>query len=603
MTAVEGSLSSPRKAKSDENETGNSYSEGSSVWLNAHYNPVASIYTFTSCTALADLNADGEHKLIVADLGTGASNMKLKVFKGTSLVTESTIIDLPTSVCTFHMDMNEPKTPAVAVASGPYIYVYKNLRPYFKFTLPPLDVNPIEYDLWNQAKENKMDIATLREMLLSIRDANGSSSLTVRSLRFLQLNEEDAAEFAEVHQFGNLRRQTVITCMTTIKKSVPDEDSISCLVIGTESKEVYVLDPEAFTVLAKMSLPSIPSFMSVSGLYDVEFRIVVACRDAKIYNLKSGSRSGKVIIELNSQVVGLERIAKTIIVGCMDQTLACYSTKGKKLWTAYLPHPITTMSQLNHKARGLKAVMVALQNGEVRIYKDKYLVNMFTAEDVIVGIQFGRFGREDNALVMTTKGGGLLIKILKRTANFEGKDLSAGTSTAHSQKLNVPKKTKLFVDQALRERGSAPAIHRVFQQDLYRLKLKTARSYVHAISTRMNPLSTSLQDPVKLSAQVQGLGPAFKLTINIENTSTDTPSTDLLITFHFDSTLYAVAKPMIQIPILIPGLSYSLETLVDCISDKGISDKIRVFLLRRGNSIPIITAVISMPVSEAVVVV
>lgn len=30
---------------------------------------------------------------------------------------------------------------AVAVASGPYIYVYKNLRPYFKFTLPPLDVS------------------------------------------------------------------------------------------------------------------------------------------------------------------------------------------------------------------------------------------------------------------------------------------------------------------------------------------------------------------------------------------------------------------------------------------------------------------------------
>ena len=40
--------------------------------------------------------------------------------------------------------------------------------------------------------------------------------------------------------------------MTTMKKSVPDDDGISCLVIGTESKEVYVLDPEAFTVLAKV---------------------------------------------------------------------------------------------------------------------------------------------------------------------------------------------------------------------------------------------------------------------------------------------------------------------------------------------------------------
>ena len=45
-------------------------------------------------------------------------------------------------------------------------------------------------------------------------------------------------------------------------------------------------------------------------------------------------------------------------------------------------------------------------------------------------------------------------------------------------------------------------MHRVFQQDLYRLRLQAARSYVHAISTSLNPLSTSLQDPVKLSAQV-----------------------------------------------------------------------------------------------------
>lgn len=44
---------------------------------------------------------------------------------------------------------------AIAVASGPYVYVYKNLRPYFKFTLPTLEVNPIEQDLWNQVKEVK----------------------------------------------------------------------------------------------------------------------------------------------------------------------------------------------------------------------------------------------------------------------------------------------------------------------------------------------------------------------------------------------------------------------------------------------------------------
>ncbi|XP_033127977.1 Bardet-Biedl syndrome 1 protein homolog, partial [Anneissia japonica] len=104
-------------------------------------------------SGLTDINGDGENKLVVADLGTGSYDMKLKVYRGTSLVNENAIIDLPTGVCAFHMDSNEPRVPAVAAASGPYIYVYKNLRPYFKFTLPPLEVNPIEIDLWNQVKE------------------------------------------------------------------------------------------------------------------------------------------------------------------------------------------------------------------------------------------------------------------------------------------------------------------------------------------------------------------------------------------------------------------------------------------------------------------
>lgn len=41
---------------------------------------------------------------------------------------------------------------ALAVASGPYVYVYKNLKPYFKFTLPPLTLNETEGEIWDQIK-------------------------------------------------------------------------------------------------------------------------------------------------------------------------------------------------------------------------------------------------------------------------------------------------------------------------------------------------------------------------------------------------------------------------------------------------------------------
>lgn len=578
-------------------------SGGNDKWLDAYHDPVASLYTMTQCIALSDIQADGDWKLVIADLGTGSYNMKLKVYKGTNLMSENTIIDLPTGVVTFYMDIHEPRTPAIAVASGPYIYVYKNLKPYFKFTLPTLEVNPIEMDLWGQVRENKINIFVLREMLEGMRSEG--VPLTVRSLRYLQLTDvADFEAFVNLYKNAPLRRQTVITCLSTLKKSMADEDAISCLVLGTESKSVYVLDPEAFTVLTTMELPSVPVFLSVTGLYDVEYRIVVACRNGCIYTLKRGSQDTiKYCIELNSQPVGLERINKHIYVATMDEALHCYSSKGKKLWTVKLPANITTIETMEYNQKGFKAVIVALDNCQVHIYKEKYLVNVIKTQDVVTGLKFGRFGREDGTLIMTTRGGGLLIKIMKRNAVFQEKDISAGPPAAQNQKLNVPKKTKLFVDQTMRERENAVTMHRTFQRDLYLLRLNTAREYVKALENSMNPISSDPTEPLKLSAQVQGIGPTFKLTVNLQNTSLSQPSTDLLITFQFDDKLYLFRKTFIQVPMLVPGLSYAFDTFIECLSDKGVSDNVKVFVLKEGKSVPIITGVISMPVSESVVVV
>ena len=55
-------------------------------WLDAFNDPHASIYTFSQCMTLADINADGDYKLIVSDLGTGTSNIKLKVLSQTYLL-------------------------------------------------------------------------------------------------------------------------------------------------------------------------------------------------------------------------------------------------------------------------------------------------------------------------------------------------------------------------------------------------------------------------------------------------------------------------------------------------------------------------------------
>ncbi|XP_030074788.1 BBSome complex member BBS1 [Microcaecilia unicolor] len=571
--------------------------EANSKWLDAHYDPVANLYTFSSCTALVDLHRDGEVKLVVGDLGTGLYNMKLKVYKGTSLMTENALLDLPTGVVTFLMDQNEPRTPAVAVASGPYIYVYKNLRPYFKFTLPALDVNLLEQDVWNQARQDMIDPMTLKEMLEGIRD-KADIPLSVRSLRFLMLEQEEMESFVNLHKHHPIKRQTVITCMGTLKKNMADEDAVSCLVIGTENAEVLIIDPEAFTILSKMSLPSVPAFLDVIGQYDVEFRITLACRNGSLYVLRRDSKRPKYCIELSSQPVGLVRVQKNIVVGCSEETLHAYTQKGKKLWTVYLPASITTMSLLDQKSRGFQAVMVGLANLEVHLYRDKNLLNIIRTPDVVTSVCFGRYGREDNTLIMTTKGGGLIIKILKRTAVFEEKDTSPGPPLAQGVKLSVPKKTKLYVDQTLRERENAVAMHRIFQADLYRLRLMASRAYVKALEGSVAPVSSVQQEPLQMNAVVQGIGPKFKLTLNIQNTSVNRPSIHLLISFLYDEHLYSMKNSFFKVPLLVPGLNYPIETFVDCLSDKGISDLIKVFVLREGKSAPLLTAHINMPVSE-----
>lgn len=155
----------------------------------------------------------------------------------------------------------------------------------------------------------------------------------------------------------------------------------------------------------------------------------------------------------------------------MDNSLTSYTHKGKKQWSLCLPDTITCVELLHYKPRSFKAVLVALQNREVRIYKDKFLVNciqmdvrgregymstVYTAlgviQDVVVGIKFGSFGREDGVLLMVMRGGALSIKILKRSVNFEVKDMTPGPPAAQLEKLNIPKRTKVYVDQMAREK-------------------------------------------------------------------------------------------------------------------------------------------------------
>jgi len=70
---------------------------------------------------------------------------------------ETTLAELPSGLVTLYSDQRYPRIPVVAVASGPSVYVYRCLKPYFKFSLPTLEVNALEQDLWLQVKLLSLD--------------------------------------------------------------------------------------------------------------------------------------------------------------------------------------------------------------------------------------------------------------------------------------------------------------------------------------------------------------------------------------------------------------------------------------------------------------
>ena len=96
--------------------------------------------------------------------------------------------------------------------------------------------------------------------------------------------------------------------------------------------------------------------------------------------------------------------------------------------------------------------------------------------------------------------------------------------------------------------STIPAVmHNTFQRDLCRLKLETARAYAKVVTSSLAPVVSSQDASLKISAQVQGLGPLFQLTITVQNTSPSTPATNHFITFKFDESLYRINKKLIQV--------------------------------------------------------
>jgi Bardet-Biedl syndrome 1 protein len=217
------------------------------MWLDAWSDPVASLKTSTACLATSDLFSDGDWRLVVAD-----GDRKLKVWRGTNKASEQALSDAPVALASFVPELSTPRTPAIAVAAGASVFIFRHLRPYARFTVPPHDVHPEEAAAWGRLAAGGGDAAAVAE--LSALAASGAA-LTPRTLNLLAQPDGDArAAFLERTRGEPLAPPTLITCMATLRQSIDEPDALSCLVLGTEGGRVLVLNPAGTAVVRSVDI-------------------------------------------------------------------------------------------------------------------------------------------------------------------------------------------------------------------------------------------------------------------------------------------------------------------------------------------------------------
>jgi Bardet-Biedl syndrome 1 protein len=97
----------------------------------------------------------------------------------------------------------------------------------------------------------------------------------------------------------------------------------------------------------------------------------------------------------------------------MNNTLYSFFNKGRVNFTKILPAAISSIAKLEiRRIQNVQCILVALKNGEIRLYNDKYHIDTIEMGESILGMVFGNFGREEGCLVINTESGGIHTKVL-----------------------------------------------------------------------------------------------------------------------------------------------------------------------------------------------
>lgn len=156
------------------------------------------------------------------------------------------------------------------------------MKPYYKFTVPSLPIEELEQDIWKKLPhELPSNIANLINDLKSIE----ISKLSPQSQKLIALASTERDNFIKENAESKPERLSVIVALSTIYKNVEEEKSPMCLIIATETGEIFVLESQSFNILHESrvcTFKSTPDLLSASGCYNSDYKIVISTRYKRV---------------------------------------------------------------------------------------------------------------------------------------------------------------------------------------------------------------------------------------------------------------------------------------------------------------------------------
>ncbi|OAF66582.1 hypothetical protein A3Q56_05677, partial [Intoshia linei] len=417
-------------------------------------------------------NRDDETNAVCFIHITPEWNAFLRIYDKGNMVSEKQLVGIPVSIHSIYITKTEPIIPVLISSCGSHIYLYRNMKPYYKFSIPNQKCPRIIEDEFDKCENDNLEqlknICTFIESLNLLKYCKEDVKISKKSddldslllgnsftqelhkllLFYYSENNEnknsnpEQPKFEKTFKYLNFLKQHVkteisetITAATPIKKNEDDFKSMSWMVIGCESGNVFLLETQLFTLKKLGHVNDAISIIKCFGEYLVNFKIIIITRDNNIFIIdKINQNRPKYFMSINSLIMFAHININCIVIICGLNKIQFY-THGAELKCSFSVNSniISTEMFFVH-SKQIDALMVSCNNNTIKCFVNEicyFDIEMITLQSM----KFGCVGSENNCLVGVGNDSKVYYWILKRTYKFEPPEFSNDTQYTNTEDI------------------------------------------------------------------------------------------------------------------------------------------------------------------------